>query len=200
MSHQRRSDARDNRARILAVARLAFATDGLDVPIREIARRAEVGPATVYRHFPTKNDLFTAAFDDQMTVCSTLIEEGLAVADPWRGFRQVIEKLMDQHARDRGFSRAFVSRFPHAPDLVAERDRALRAMAKLIRRAKETGAVRRDIGIDDVILVLMANAGIQTGPPETRAAASRRFAALMIESFRANPDPMPLPPGVRLPI
>lgn len=170
------------------------------MPIREIARRAEVGPATVYRHFPTKDDLFTAAFDDQMTVCSTVIEEGLAVADPWRAFRQVIEKLMDQHARDRGFSRAFVSRFPHAPGLANERARALQAMAKLVRRAKNAGAVRQDVGIDDVILVLMANEGIQTGPPETRAAASRRFAALMIESFRANPDPMPLPPGVRLPI
>lgn len=200
MSHRQRSDARENRTRILAAARLAFATDGLDVPIREIARRAEVGPATVYRHFPTKDDLFTAAFDDQMTVCSTVIEEGLAVADPWRAFRQVIEKLMDQHARDRGFSRAFVSRFPHAPGLANERARALQAMAKLVRRAKNAGAVRQDVGIDDVILVLMANEGIQTGPPETRAAASRRFAALMIESFRANPDPMPLPPGVQLPI
>ena len=61
-----RSDARDNRERILAVARAAFAAEGLDVPIREIARRAELGIATVYRHFPTKEALLTEAFAEQM--------------------------------------------------------------------------------------------------------------------------------------
>lgn len=195
-----RSDARDNRARILEAAGRAFATEGLDVPMREIARRAEVGPATVYRHFPTKDALFMAAFADQMTACSKIIEEGLAAADPWRGFRTAIERVMEVHARDRGFCHAFVSRFPNAPELAAERDRALRGMAKLVRRAKEAGALRPDVGLDDVVLVLMANEGIHTGSRRTRAAASRRFAALMIESFRAGPDPAPLPPAVRLPV
>jgi AcrR family transcriptional regulator len=50
-----RSHARDNRDRILGAARSVFVADGLDVPIREIARHAEVGPAIVYRHFPTKD-------------------------------------------------------------------------------------------------------------------------------------------------
>ncbi|MGH3502353.1 MAG: helix-turn-helix domain-containing protein, partial [Nocardioidaceae bacterium] len=52
--HTQRSDARDNRERILGAARAVFAVDGLNVPMREIARRAGVGPATLYRHFPTK--------------------------------------------------------------------------------------------------------------------------------------------------
>src|ERR1700710_566812 len=102
-----RSDARDNRGRILAVARLAFAAEGLDVPIREIARRAEVGPATVYRHFHTKEALLAEAFAEQMASCSAVVAEGLAVVDPWTGFCLVIEKLMEMHALDRGFARAF---------------------------------------------------------------------------------------------
>ncbi|WP_024936173.1 MULTISPECIES: TetR/AcrR family transcriptional regulator [Actinomadura] len=196
-----RSDARDNRARILAVARMAFATEGLDVPIREIARRADVGPATVYRHFPTKEALFTAAFAEQMALCSAVVEEGLAAPDPWHGFCLVIDRLMEMHALDRGFSRAFTSRFPRTVDyFTAERDRALSAILELVRRAKRSGALRQDFVLEDIVLTLMANEGIRADTPEARVAASRRLAALMLQSFRANPAPAPLPPPARLPL
>ncbi|WP_328815666.1 TetR/AcrR family transcriptional regulator [Nonomuraea cypriaca] len=196
-----RSDARDNRVRILAVARAAFAAEGLDVPIREIARRAQVGVATVYRHFPTKEALFTEAFAEQMAMCSAVVEEGLAADDPWRGFCLVIEKLMELHALDRGFSRAFTSQLPPAVDyFTADRDRALRLLLQLVRRAKEAGDLRADFVLEDIILAIMANDGIRAESREMRVAASRRFAALMIQSFRANPVPTPLPPAVRLPL
>lgn len=195
-----RSDARDNRARILAVARAAFATEGLDVPIREIARRAEVGAATVYRHFQTKEALLTEAFAEQMASCSEILEEGLAADDPWCGFGLVIEKTMAIHALDRGFARAFTSRFPEAITFAEDRDRLLRRLLELVRRAKEAGSLREDFVLEDVSLALMANEGIRAESPEMRVAASRRFAALMIQSFKANPVPAPLPPAVRLPL
>jgi AcrR family transcriptional regulator len=195
----RRSDARDNRERILAVARVAFAADGIDVPIREIARRAQVGVATLYRHFPTKEALLTAAFADQMTSCASIVEQGLAHDDPWRGFTSVVEKLMEVHARDRGFARAF-TRLPAAAGLVAERDRALRLLLDLIRRAKDAGELRADFVLEDLVLALMTNEGIQAVPPERRAAASRRFAALMIQAFHTGPGLAALPPAVRLPL
>lgn len=201
MSQKLRSDARDNRARILAVARMAFAAEGLDVPIREIARRAQVGAATVYRHFPTKETLFTEAFAGQMATCSAIVEEGLAADDPWRGFSLVIEKVMEMHALDRGFSRAFTSRLPPAvARFTTDRDRTLRLLLELMRHAKETGELRADITLEDIILAMMANDGIRAEPPELRAAASRRFAALILQSFRATPATAPLPPAVRLPL
>ncbi|MFJ9033793.1 TetR/AcrR family transcriptional regulator [Streptomyces sp. NPDC102274] len=195
-----RSDARDNRGRILVVARAAFAAEGLDVPIREIARRAEVGVATVYRHFQTKEALLTEAFAEQMASCSAIVEEGLAADDPWSGFRLVIEKLMKVHALDRGFARAFTSQLPHAVDFAADRDRTLRLLLELVRRAKESGPLRGDFVLEDISLALMANEGIRAESPEMRVAASRRFAALMIQSFQANPVATPLPPAVRLPL
>ncbi|MDN3354927.1 TetR/AcrR family transcriptional regulator [Actinomadura sp. DC4] len=195
-----RSDARDNRGRILEVARAAFAAEGLDVPIREIARRAELGVATVYRHFPTKEALLADAFAEQMVSCSVIVEEGLAASDPWRGFRLVIEKLMEVHALDRGFARAFTSHRPQVAAFAAERDRTLRLLLELVRRAKVTGSLRRDFVLEDISLVLMANEGIRAESPEMRVAASRRFAALLIQSFEANPVPAPLPPAVRLPL
>jgi AcrR family transcriptional regulator len=195
-----RSDARDNRARILVAARTAFATEGLDVPIREIARRAEVGAATVYRHFQTKEALLTAAFADQMALCSSVVDEGLAATDPAYGFRLVIEKLLEMHALDRGFARAFTSRLPEAVDFTADRDRTLRLLLELVRRAKEVGFLRTDFVLEDISLAMMANEGIRAESPELRVAASRRFAALILQSFQANPVPTPLPPAVRLPL
>lgn len=200
MITQLRADARENRGRILAVARAAFAAEGLDVPIREIARRAEVGVATVYRHFQTKEALLTEAFAEQLALCSAVVREGLAADDPWRGFGLVIRKLMEMHALDRGFARAFTSQLPQAVDFAADRDRTLRLLLELVRRAKDAGSLRQDFVLEDFSLALMANEGIRAETPEMRVAASRRFAALMIQSFQANPVPMPLPPPVRLPL
>lgn len=97
---------------------MAFAAEGPGVPIREIARRAEVGVATVHRHFPSKEALLTEVFAEQTAMCSAIVREGLAASDPWRGFRLVIEKLLEAHARDREFaltSRSCPGRPPSPP-------------------------------------------------------------------------------------
>jgi AcrR family transcriptional regulator len=195
-----RSDARDNRERILAVARLAFAADGIDVPIREIARRVGLGVATVYRHFQTKEDLLAAAFVEQLELCSSVVEQGLAADDPWDGFSLVVAKMMEMHALDRGFARAFTSHLPLVADFAAERNQSLRLIQKLVRRTKEAGYLREDFVLEDLVLALMANEGIRAESPELRVAASRRFAAFMLQSFQANPVTTPLPPAVRLPL
>nr|CTQ98450.1 Transcriptional regulator, TetR family [Kibdelosporangium sp. MJ126-NF4] len=189
-----RSDAMDNRERILNAARAVFAAEGLNVPMREIARRAGVGPATLYRHFPTKEALATEAFADQMRACQTIADEGLADPDPWRGLRLVIERICELHARDRGFSAAFMSTFPRAVDFAAGRERALKSIAELVRRAKQTGHLRPDFVTDDLVLMLMAHSGIRATSPAAQLAASRRFAALAIQAFQASPQHSPLPP------
>ncbi|RSM79985.1 TetR family transcriptional regulator [Kibdelosporangium aridum] len=183
-----RSDAQDNRDRILDAARAVFVTDGLNVPIREIARRAEVGPATVYRHFPTKEMLVTEAFTDQMRAWRSILNEGIADPDPWHGFCLVVEKLCELQARDRGFTAAFKSTFPRAMDFAAIRTSSLTSAAELVRRAKDTGRLRPDVVLDDLILMITANGGIHASAPAARIAASRRFAALMIQAFQA-PEP-----------
>jgi AcrR family transcriptional regulator len=198
LTHALRSDARDNRGLILDAARAMFAAEGLNVPMREIARRAGVGPATLYRRFPTKEALVTEALAGQMHACRAIVDEGLADSDPWHGFCLVIEKICALHARNRGFTAAFMSAFPDAMDFTADRDYALRSVAGLARRARAAGRLRPDFVLDDLILMLMANGGIRASSPAAAVAASRRFAALAIQAFQASPDAVPLPPPAGL--
>jgi hypothetical protein len=88
-------------------------------------------------------------------------------------------------------------------DFDADRERAARAVAELARRAQETGQLRPGFVVDDLTLMLMAHRGVQDLPWPARLTASRRFAAYMIEAFRATPEtgaPAPLPPAPRLPL
>lgn len=175
----KRADALENRLRILQVARAAFASDGIDVPLREIARRSEVGVATVYRHFPTKEALLAEAFADQMVSCSEIVEEGLAAVDPWEGFAHVVERLMVVHALDRGFARAYTSQ-------LVERAQSVTRMRVLVSRASHL--LREDFSLDDLCLALMANEGIRAETPGERATASRRLALLLVRSFRRDAE------------
>lgn len=187
----------DNRDRILDAARALFSAGGLEVPMRAIARRAGVGPATLYRRFPTKQMLVAEAFADQLHACRAIVDEGCADPDPWRGLCLVIEKICELHARDRGFTEAFLSAFPGTPD-AGGREYTVKAVAGLARRAKDAGRLRADFVLDDLILVLMANKGIHTASTATQVAASRRFAGLVIQAFEARPRHAPLPPAARL--
>jgi AcrR family transcriptional regulator len=198
LPHTARSDARDNRKLILDAARALFAAKGLDIPMREVARRAGVGPATLYRHFPAKQALVAEAFAEQMRACRSIVDEGLANPDPWHGFCLVIEEVCALHARDRGFTAAFMSAYPDAWDFAADREYALRSVARLARQAQEAGRLRPDFVLDDLILMLMANGGIRASTPAATVAASRRFAALAIQSFQASPQASRLPPAAPL--
>ncbi|MFJ9154287.1 TetR/AcrR family transcriptional regulator [Streptomyces sp. NPDC102270] len=196
-----RSDARDNRARILDAARAVFGEEGLSAPMREVARHAGVGPATLYRHFPTKQALIVETFAEQRRACRAAVREALADSDPWHGFRSLVERICELHAQSRGFADAFMTAFPEAMDFAADREQTLRAVGELARRAQKTGQLRPEFVIDDLILMLMAHRGLQDTPRAARVTTSRRFAAYVIEAFRAAPEvgaPTPLPPAPRL--
>ncbi|MGD0556151.1 MAG: helix-turn-helix domain-containing protein [Streptosporangiaceae bacterium] len=88
-----RADARRNRDRVLDAARTAFAAEGLTVSLDELAKRAGVGPGTLYRHFPTKESLFEAVMHDRL---GRLADEGAALenaADPGAAFFAFLDVL-----------------------------------------------------------------------------------------------------------
>src|SRR5215218_3640844 len=179
-----RADAERNRERVLGAAREVFAEQGLDASTNEIARRAGVGVATLFRRFPTRDDLVGAAFDD-----------ALADSDPWHGFCGFIERVCQMQADDRGFADVLTMTFPTAKALEKERDRTARALAQLLDRAKSTGRLREDFAHQDVPLILMANAGVVTATRDAAPEAWRRLIGYLIQSFAAEAaQPLPDPP------
>ncbi|MFI2754176.1 TetR/AcrR family transcriptional regulator [Cellulomonas sp. P22] len=193
-----RSDAQENRDRIVEAARELFAESGLDVTIRQVARRAGVGPATLYRRFPSKQDLVLAAFRSELVACRTIVTEGAADTDPWRGLCAVIERITVLNARNQGFTDAFRAEHPGEADFVEHRRELVGELSVLARRAQSAGMLRADFALDDFDLILLAGRGLARAPIATRADAARRFAALTIEGLRAAPTNTPLPAPARL--
>ncbi|MBB5960659.1 AcrR family transcriptional regulator [Saccharothrix tamanrassetensis] len=190
-----REDARQNRQRILDAAREVLTRSGHDVPMATIARRAGVGVATLYRHFPNRQALLTEVFDRQFTECVSVVDEALADPDPWRAFRIAVERLGAMHAVGHRLTSAFAAALPGALDLDARRREAEWKLAELVRRAKATGRLRADFRVEDLVLLLKAVSGVATSTTEA-AAGSRRLVAYLLESFEAGSD-RPLPPPVR---
>ncbi|MFJ9388401.1 TetR/AcrR family transcriptional regulator [Nocardioides sp. NPDC101246] len=195
LPHKLRSDARSNRDRILEAARSLYAEHGLEVTMREVARRAGVGPATLYRRFPARQVLLDAVFADELHSCRSIVEEGCADPDPWRGFTSVIERISILNVGNQGFVDAFMSEHPRSDSFAEHRATLLSELAALARRAQADGRLRRDFVIDDLVLVLLAGRGLAATPSASSVAAARRFAALATDAFRAADTNGALPPG-----
>lgn len=178
-----RSDARENRDRIVEAARSLFSERGIDVGMREIARRAEVGPATLYRRFPTRHILVSEVFAEEMLTCRQIVEDGWADPDAWRGFRSIVGRVSILNAGNRGFVDAFMAAGPEMESITAHRVSLLRMVAELASRAKAAGGLREDFVIEDFVLIVRAQRGLGSGDE----AAARRFAALVIDGLRARP-------------
>src|SRR5829696_6098300 len=119
-----RADAERNRERIVAAARDVFAERGLDAPLEAIAQRAGVGQATLYRRFPTRQDLLVAAFGPKLAAYTEALDRTLKGPDPWRGFCDYLTVIAGMQRGDRGFRDILTQAFPDARELRAQRDRS----------------------------------------------------------------------------
>lgn len=180
-----RADARENRDRVLAAARELFSASGLEVTMRQVARRAGVGPATLYRRFPTKQALLAEVFDEEVVACSTIVREAAADTDPWRGFCSALRGLLILNGQNKGFTDAYFMTYGDAAALRDHRATMLTALAALVRRAKDAGRLRKDFEVDDLVLLLRAGRGSSVGSESARAAAARRLADILIEGLSA---------------
>ncbi|MBZ9643626.1 TetR/AcrR family transcriptional regulator, partial [Streptomyces sp. PSKA30] len=155
-----RADAERNRDRILAAARRLYATEGLGVSMASVAREAGVGKATLGRRFATREELINAVFADRMDAYAGAVAEALADPDPWRGFTGYLTAVCAMQAADRGFADVLTMTFPAAKALEARRTEAYNGFLELIARAKNSGHLREDFVSADLVILLMANAGV----------------------------------------
>lgn len=188
-----RADAERNRQRLIAAAREVFAERGLHVPMEDIARHAGVGVATLYRRFPTRAQLIAGAFEAKMCAYADAVAQALAEPDPWAGFCGYIERVCAMQAEDRAFASVLAMTFPLDERFEAERARAFRGFTELVGRAKAAGKLREDFVVEDLAVLLMANAGVIAGTANAAPEAWRRFAAYMIQAFSAGHPAASLP-------
>ncbi len=191
-----RSDAERNRERIIAAARTVFARDGLNASMASVAREAGVGIATMFRRFPTKEELVDAVFSDRMQAYADAVTAAMDDPDPWKGFVGYIEAACAMQAADNGFADVLTMTFPTAKALERLRNEAYEGMLGLIDRAKATGRLREDFDPSDLVLIHMANAGVVNATSGAAPDAWRRVVALLIQSLEAPArGTLPAPPG-----
>ena len=177
-----RADAARNRARVLEVAYDTFAAEGLAVPIDEIARRASVGAGTVYRHFPTKEDLYRAVVENRLR---HIVDSGHALltsAGPGRALFEFLRSMvLDWGATDQGLVDALagvgVDINAAAPD--AE-EAFLGLLGDLLRAAQTAGTVLGDLDVPDV-KALMVGAQAMQG---YRREAAERLTEVFLDGLR----------------
>lgn len=193
MSQMLRIDARENRDRVLGAARALFAEQGIGVTMRAVAERAGVGPATLYRRFPTRQALVDAAFSVELAACRAAVEGGAAERDPWHGLSSAVVRLAALAARNRGFTEAMTAADPGAEALREHRAELLRILADLMSRAQRDSALRTDVTVADLVLVLFAARAVPSMPAADREAVARRAATLALDGFRASEANTTLP-------
>ena len=180
-----RADAERNRVALLAAARQVFSEHGLEASLDEIARRAGVGNATLYRRFPTRQDLVAAVFADRKTTQVELADRALRHPDPWSGFVQYVIALGELQANDRGLGELLVTvNFDGDERLMQLRATAQRRAGEVIRRAQEADALRSDFTLDDLMLLLTANAAVVRNGPDPDG--WRRLLSLALEGLAAR--------------
>jgi AcrR family transcriptional regulator len=140
-----RADAQRNLERVLDAATEVFAASGPDSSVDEIARRAGVGHATVFRRFPTKDALMAAVVERRVQELRSLAEEALRSDDPGAAFVDFVWKVAELHASARGLHQCLV----HCIDDPACAELELLA-EQVVARAQRAGAVRRDVEPRDV--------------------------------------------------
>ena len=146
-----RADARRNRARVLEAAEEALTTEGLAVPTEEIARRAEVGIGTVFRHFPTKEALVEAVLIRRIDQLARDARELAAAEDPGEAFFSFFSEMVRQAVVNRGLSEALEVGPGHVTEAFAGvKDGLMAAFGEVLARAQAAGAVRADVDVADV--------------------------------------------------
>jgi len=175
---QQRRDARDNREAILAAGRALFA-DSADVAMVQVARRAGVGQATLYRNFPSRGALAAEILDESVERIAALAAEHVGQAD---AFFVILRGLIDSMVNLYGV--AVLARRDAETDshLQDSRQRIRELLKEPLCDAKAAGTLRRDVSIDDVFLLLAMGRGAMEGLADSgaRSAVAHRVLALIL--------------------
>jgi AcrR family transcriptional regulator len=174
-----RADAQRSIDALVAAAREIFAESGADAPVREIVRRAGVGLATFYRHFPERSDLVTAVFRHDVDACADAAPTLAAEHPPLDALIRWLRHLTEFVGGRRGLATAVHSGDPSLDQLpVYFRQRFEPALGSLLAAAAEAGEIRGDVGPEELLGAVKRLCS--SGDADT----NERMVALLIDGLR----------------
>jgi AcrR family transcriptional regulator len=189
-----RADAARNRELLLAAAEEEFVERGLDASIADIARRAGVAKATVFRHFATKEELIAAIVGSHFSALTAVARGLLESADPGAGLLEFLTVAAD------GLQQQDLTFLQTASEgdstVIALRDELHATVDSLVERARDAGAVRPDITGTDVFVLICAPVHAAGFLPQPAPDMWRRYLGIIFDGLRpegANPLPLPAP-------
>lgn len=192
-SPHRRSDASRNDARILAAARDVFSELGSDAPVSAIAERAGVGMGTLYRRYPSKEELMRQLSLANMEDTRKAAEAALDNPDAWAGLVEFIDSCVEAGVDG---SPRLSGPFQVTDELLAVSKRARAAVQRLVDKAQQAGVLRNDVNAHDVVLLLHVLRELRVAHRRRDPALRKRFLGIVLDGLRATgTNPLPAPPA-----
>ncbi|WP_040698676.1 helix-turn-helix domain-containing protein [Nocardia vinacea] len=172
--------AAGNRAALIRAARTVFAENGFDAPLSLIARAAGVGQGVLYRHFPTRESMALAVFEEN------IVELEVLAADPATTVGDVLALIVDQLNASAAFIAMIYPSNTEDEQLLGAAWRLLGLIAQKLDDPRQRGDIRADVTAMDVVLaVAMLAALLAKTAPESRQATSRQAWAILERGLRA---------------
>jgi AcrR family transcriptional regulator len=185
---QQRQDARRNRERLLAAARIEFAEGGVEVPMEAVARRAGVGVGTLYRHFPGRTKLLVALWLARQSALAEAAREALNADDAWDGFCRMMREGAALHVRETTFADAARRRVGADPEVARKRAEVMVLIEAVVERARREGGLRADIVAEDIPILLFAVGDSGKGFWSVAPRLFERYLTIVLDGLR-TPDP-----------
>lgn len=178
-----RSDAQRNRERILEVAKEAFTRNGVDASLDEIAKQAGVGAGTLYRHFPTRDALIEGVYRNEVEKLAAAAGRFAETMPPIEALRAWMLLFVDYIAAKHIIAPALDS-VVGGPSRLYESSRSLiqGAIDELVKRAKKSGNLRKDLDSSDLLRALIGVSHVGSGPDWQQSA--RRLVDILIAGSR----------------
>jgi AcrR family transcriptional regulator len=178
-----RADARRNRERILEEARQEFTRSGANASLEEIAKKAGVGPGTLYRHFPTREDLLVAVYRSEMEKLAAAERTFADTLPPVEALRAWLLLFVDAVATKQIIA-PVLNTLVGDPKKVFEASYAKmhEAIRALVKRATKSGDIRKDLDPIDLLRALIGVANVSTSPDWQQSA--RRLVEILILGAR----------------
>jgi AcrR family transcriptional regulator len=181
----KRADARRNYDKLIEAARAAFTENGTDASLEDIARRAEVGIGTLYRHFPNRQVLLEATYLEEVeALCASANE--LSGLEPWDALVAWLNRFADYASTKKALSAELLATIGMESEIFKMCHAAIFSAGEpLLEHAQATGAVRSDVTFNDVVRLVSGVSMVKFAEPEQ----INRLLSVALDGLRYRSDP-----------